>query len=322
MINFLRNFLVHAAIILSIASCNTNNDQASYTVGIINLNENLDPIFAAFKTDMARRGYTAGTNITYLYNGALKSPKEIDQEVLAMLEADVDLLLTMTTPVTKKAQKMTAGSKVPILFAPVFSPVSSGVVDSLARPGTNATGIKVRGSTAKTLEWFLKAVPSAKRIFVPFHHTDQAAIQTLEDLQMAATSLDIELITKNVTDEEELLKVLTDMPHDIDAVWLTHSHLIISNVEKIVARATALRKPVVSSTGQHSKGVMLCYAMDLEMAGRQASRMADRILKGTSPATMPVETADYFLGLNLQSAQAIGLTIPDDIISQADFIVR
>jgi putative ABC transport system substrate-binding protein len=322
MINLLRNLLVPAAIILSIVSCSNNNDQASHTVGIINLTANLDPIVSAFTEDMALRGHKDGTNITYIYNGALKSPKEIDQEVLSMLAADVDLLITMTIPVTKKAQKMTASRNLPILFAPVFSPISSGVVDSMARPGANTTGIKVRGSTAKALEWFLKAAPSAKRIFVPFHHTDPAAIQTLEDLQMAATSLNVELITKNVTNEEEILKVLTDMPHDIDAVWLTHSHLIISNVEQIVARATALHKPVVSSTGQYTKGVMLCYAMAPEMVGKQASRMADKILTGTSPATMPVETADYFLGLNLMTAQAIGLKIPDDIISQADFIVR
>ena len=149
-----------------------------------------------------------------------------------MLDSDVDLLLTLTTPVTKKAKKMTKGSKLPILFAPVFSPVTAGVIDSLASPGGNVTGIKTRGSTGKALEWFLKAVPSAKRIFVPFHYTDKAAIQTVQDLKKAANFFNIELITKKIGNEEELDKILTDIPDDIDAVWVTHSHLIISNVNK------------------------------------------------------------------------------------------
>ncbi len=322
MITLIKNLVLNLAVLATVLSCSGNSRQENYTVGIINLNSNLEPLISEFKKDMVLRGYNPGENITYLYNGVLKNKKQIEQEVLAMVDSDVDLFLTVTTPVTKKVKTMLEGSKLPILFAPVFSPVASGVVDSLASPGGNVTGIKVRGSSGKTLEWFLKAVPSVKRIFVPFHHTDKAATQTLEDLKKAADFFHIELVIENLSNEDELDRVLADIPDNIDGVWVTHSHLIISNIKKIVASAIALNKPVISSAGQCEKGVMLCYAPSLGKIGKQASRMADKILKGASPAAIPVETADYFLGLNLKTAHTIGIKIPNAVISQADNVLR
>ena len=323
MIKTLTHLLLMLIVAATLLSCSHNAQQENYTVGIINLNQNLEPVIAAFKKDMALRGYKPGVNITYIYNGALANRQQIDQEVLHMVDSDIDLLFTVTTPVTKKVKVMTKGIDLPVLFAPVFSPVSSGIVDSLARPGGNVTGIKTRGSSAKALEWFVKAIPSIKRIFVPFHYTDKAAIQSLADLQEAAAVLHIELITAKLSNEQELNTILSDIPDDIDAVWLTHSYLIITNTEKIVAAATALKKPVGSSAaGQYKKGLTLSYGPSQEGIGQQAARMADKMLKGVSPAAMPVETADYFLGLNLQNARTLGIKIPDNTISQADFVIR
>lgn len=318
-INFWRPLLL--ILILGIVSC-SRQEPKNYTIGIINLNSNLDGIIYSLKKGLAERGYKPGVNTTYLYSGSLKNPKLIDQEVKNMLKTGVDLIITMTTPATKKLKEMPEVSHLPILFVPVFSPESSGLVDSIAAPGGHLTGIKTRGSTGKTLEWFLKISPTAKRIFVPFHHTDTAAIETLEDLEVAANFFNLELIIRNLSTEQELKEVLADIPVGTDALWMTHSHLIVSNINKIITAANALRIPTISSTGQTKKGAMVCYAPSHEKLGRQASRMADKILKGADPATLPVETADYFLGLNLVTAKAIGLKIPADIISQADIVIR
>lgn len=312
----------HGVILLLLMSCSPVQKQQHYTIGIINLSHNLDRVILALEKELDVYGDKDGATITYLYNGPLAGPNRIEQEVAAMLNADVDLIFSMTTPATKKVQEMTRGSSLPVFFGPVFSPVTSGIVDSLAAPGGNMTGIKVRGSTGKALEWFLKAMPPAKRILVPFHYTDEAAIQTVEDLEIAAQALNVELVLQKLKNTEELDTILAELPADIDAVWVTHSYLIISNIKKIITAATALKKPVISSTGQYQKDVMLCYAMSHEKMGKQAARMIYKLLKGASPATMPVETADYFLGLNLKSARMIGMTIPDDVISQADFIIR
>ncbi len=314
--------LLIAAILAIFSSCSSNQKQKHYIIGIINLNANLDRAISEFKRSMNQYGYTEGSNITYIYNGALKNPQQIDQELATLLKSDIDLLLTLTTPVAKRVQQLTKDSDLPILFAPVFSPVSAGIVDSLASPGGHITGIKSRGSTGKALEWFLKTVPSAKRIFVPFHYTDKAAVETLADLQEAASFFNVELIVKQIASKEELDTVLAHIPADIDAIWVTHSHLIISNIQKIVGTATLLKKPTISSTDQSTAGVMLCYAMSQDMIGKQASRMADKIFKGASPAIIPVESADFFLGLNLKTAKAINIKIPDDIISQAEFVTR
>lgn len=322
MLKTIKALLLIAAILPIFTSCGTNQKPENYSIGIINLNANLDRVISEFKQGMSQYGYIEGSNITYIYNGALKNPQQIDQEVVNLLKADINLLLTLTTPVTRRAKQLTKNSNLPVLFAPVFSPVASGIVDSLASPGGNITGIKTRGSTGKALEWFLKSVPSAKRIFVPFHYTDNAATQTVADLQEAASFFNVKLITEKIASEEELDTLLAHIPTDIDGIWVTHSHLIISNIKKIVAAATLLKKPVISSTDQSTAGVMLSYAMSQDMIGRQASRMADKILSGVSPSVIPVESADYFLGLNLKTAKAINIRIPDDIISQAKFVTR
>lgn len=322
MVKTIKHLLLILVTLATISSCSTNQEPESYTIGIINLNANLDRVISEFKKGMKQYGYTEGNNITYVYKGALKNPQQIDQELANLLKTDINLLLTLTTPVTRRAKQLTKDSSLPILFAPVFSPVSASIVDSLANPGGNITGIKSRGSTGKALEWFLKTVPSAKRIFVPFHYTDKAAIQTVTDLQEAASFFNIELITRKITSAEELNTALAHIPADIDGIWVTHSHLIISNIKKIVAAATLQKKPVISSTDQSTAGVTLCYATSHDMIGRQASRMADKILRGASPAAIPVESADYFLGLNLKTAKAINIRIPDDIISQATFVTR
>lgn len=317
-----KTLLAIAAILAILTSCGTNQKPENYRIGIINLNASLERTISEFKQGMNQYGYIEGSNITYIYNNSLKNPQQIDQEVANLLKADIDLLLTITTPVTSRAKQLTKNNNLPIIFSPVFSPVASGIVDSLASPGGNITGIKARGGTGKALEWFLKSVPSAKRIFVPFHYTDKAAAQTVTDLHEAASFFNVELIIEKIASEEELDALLDHIPADIDGIWVTHSHLINSNINKIVAAATLLKTPVISSTDQSWAGAMICYAMSQEMIGRRASRMADKILHGVSPSAIPVESADYFLALNLKTAKAINIRITDDIISQAKFVIR
>ena len=96
----------------------------------------------------------------------------------------------------------------------------------------------------------------------------------------------------------------------------------MSNFDIIVASASALNKPVISPSSQHNKGVMLTYGVSKNMIGKQASRMTDKLLKGISPSVIPIETAEFFIGLNVKTAKKIGVSIPTHILNQAEFIVR
>ena len=162
--------LVLLLFICVIVGC-TNNKSSSktFTVGVVNLNEDHEKIFLGFKMGLAELGYTEGKNITYIYNGTRSKAPELENDLQSFIDQKIDLILSITTPATKKAKKMTAGTGIPVVFAPVFDPVKSGIVGSLVKPGGNLTGIKVGGHSAKALDWLLKVAPDIKNIFVPLH---------------------------------------------------------------------------------------------------------------------------------------------------------
>ena len=185
------------------------------------------------------------------------------------------------------------------------------------------TGVKVRGSTAKALEWLLKITPDVKNIFLPFHITDKAACLTVEDLQTTADKLNITVITEDITTGEELEAALTRIPADADAIWLTCSHLLFSNVDKIVKAAEERKIPVASSTHSRQRsGILVAYGEHDIRLGKQAARLADKLLKGASPGTVPVENAEYILVVNLETAAKLGITVPETVLKQADNIIR
>lgn len=293
-----------------------------FTVGIVNPSSGLEGVVEGFKDGMAQRGYTEGKNITYIYDGALDSKEQITPAAQKIIASNVDLIYTLTTPGTKKVKEAAVGTGIPIVFAPVFSPVDSGIVDSLTRQSENITGIRVRGSSAKALEWLLAIVPSVKNIYIPFHYKDNAANQTVEDLSAAAEKLGINLTSSKLDTVEELDKVMANIPDNVDAVWVTHSHLIISNIEKIVEAANRKKLPVAASSSLHEFGVLVSYGIVNYKLGQQASRLADQILKGASAKDLPIESSEYHLGINLQAGKELGIRVPDAILKQAEFIVR
>lgn len=310
------------AVLLFSYSCDLKKEK-TYVVGIINPSSGLADVVKGFKEGMEARGYVEGKNTTYLYDGPLQDINKVEPAVTDMLSKNADLIYSLTTPASRKLKKAITNTDTPGIFAPVFDPVNAGIVDSLARPGGQMTGVMVRGSTAKALEWLLAIAPDVKRIFIPFHITDKAACLTVEDLTETADKLGIKLITEDVTTTEELETALAGIPADTDAVWLTCSHLLFSNVDKIVKAAEDRKIPVASSTHSRKRsGILVAYGEDDVLLGKQAARLADKILKGKSPGMVPVETAEYILVVNLETAAKLGITIPDTVLKQADIIVR
>lgn len=312
-----------SAICIVSAGCErTPSREKHHRIGIINPSAALEKTVKGFKQGMKEFGYKEGENTTYIYDGPLSGINQVDAIAKDMVAKNVDLIFSLTTPGTKRVKSVVAGTNIPVVFAPVYSPETSGIVESLAAPGGNITGVKVRGSTAKALGLLHETIPGMRRIFVPFHMTDDAACMTVADLKEAAAKLNVEVVTDDLTTSDELKAVLAAIPEDVDALFLTCSHLLYSHVDIIVSAAMARKLPVASTTYLYHSGVLLSYGADYSRMGEQTSRLADKILHGLLPADLPVETADYFLGINLRTANALGIHVPDDILIQADFIER
>ena len=314
--------LVILLLFMSIGCTKVSQNGKTYTVGVVNLNADHEKILSGFKKGLAELGYAEGQNITYIYNGVRSRVTDIESDLKSFVDQKVDLILSITTPATKKAKQMTTGTGIPVVFAPVFDPVDSGIVESLIKTRNNLTGIKVGGNSGKALDWLLKIAPDIKTISVPFNSNNKATVQSLQDLQQTADKIGVALIVHEVNNREDLEYLFENLPPQADALWLLNSHFLVKHTDLFVAAAVRHRLPIGSGTSQVDDGVLVTYGQDTFRTGELAAVLAHKIFQGVSPESLPVETTDFFLGINLKTANAIGVDISNDILHVADTIIR
>ena len=324
---FRKSFLfISLCIMLSLllAACGTPQPQ-TFTVGVVNLTPTLNPTFDGFKAGMAELGYVEGENVTYIYEGPVGAIDALEPAIQKLMEAKPDLVLSISTPATLRAKAALEGTDIPLVFSPVNDPVGSGVVDSLRNPGGNLTGVKGGGGGAipKTVEWLLTVVPDTTRLFVLHNPEDNSSVQALAELNETAAKLGVELVVREVRTPDEIMAAMESIPEDVDAIFIPPSGPITANIADIVEAAIERDLPIATSVGPLVQaGVQITYGTDHYRMGEHVARLADQILQGTDPADLPVETAEFYLSINLQTAETIGLDIPDDILRQADTVVR
>lgn len=305
-----------------ISACNASDQNKVYKIGVINLAPVLEPVFDSFKTEMTQLGYIEGENITYIYNGPAGSIADLDAGAQALIDADVDLILSLSTPATQAIIRAT--DEIPIIFAPINDPIASGLVDNLMQPGGNATGIMFGAQEEKRFDWFLRVAPDAKRIYVPYNANDASAVATLNKITAAAPKYGVEIVEVPVEDSDQITAAIENIPADVDAIYMFPDSLVMSRVAEFAAKALELDLPTsVPDDKAVPGGILMSFGMRLDGAGKQAARLADQVLMESANAgDLPVESAEFFLVINLKTAQEIGLEIPDEILEQADTIIR
>jgi len=307
-----------------IFSCTGCNKTKIFVIGIVNVNPGLKSVVDGFKSGLAKSGFVEGENVRYVHKNPQDSTDQIDAALKDLLTQKADLLLTITTHATQRARLAVRGSKIPVVFAPVFSPVESGLVNSLVRPGGNLTGIQVGGNIAKALEWHKAFFPKSKRILVPCKCEEENRVQeqSFSELRNAASKFGIELVVAEFQTLNDLKAIMADIPKDIDSIWLLNSPFAVSRIEIFTEAAIKCKLPLSTGTSQSRVGVLMSYGQNAFRTGEQASRLAHKILDGAPPSDLPVETSDFYLTINLKTARAIGIKVPDTLLQQADSIVR
>ncbi len=313
--------IISLTLLLLSYSCQRQTEK-TYVIGYINPNPEEEEGAQGFLHNMPKFGFIEGKNTTYMKFES-RDLKNMEAALREMSSKPVDLIFAMTTPAVKLTEKATRGTNIPVIFIQ-YDAVKSGVVRSLTRPGGNITGIELRGSTQKSLEFLLAIVPGTKHLFVPVKFDTGGAYHSLEDLKKEASRFGLDLTVAEVARIEDLRSAMSSMPEDTNAIFLLHSWLVGSNVDIVIDNAIKRRIPVISAGHvDFNNGLVLSYAPMDDRTGLQAARMANSILNNDiHPADLPVETADFFLGINLKTARSIGIKIPNEILEQADFIIR
>ncbi len=309
-----------AMILIAIPSCK-KPEKRTYVIGYVNSNPEEEKGSQGFLSNMPNYGYIEGQNVTYI-RSETRDKKIMENALREMVAKKVDLIFAITTPAAVMARKITEGTNIPVVFV-MYDAVGAGVVKSLINHGGNMTGVQLMGSMPKALQCMLAIRPGAKHMWVPVCFDTGAADLSLADLKLGASKRGLRLTVSKVETADELHSALSSMPKGVDGIFILHSWLVGCNVKAVLDEAVRRKIPVVSAGHVHfDDGLILSYGPRNERTGPQAARLADKILHGTPAADLPVETSEFFLGINLKTAGATGLRISDDILRQADFIVR
>ena len=281
---------------------------------------------AAFQQGLQQLGWSDGRNVHIDTRWATTKPDDIRRHAaeLAALAPDVILAGTGTATVAPLLQ---ATRTVPIVFAVVIDPVGAGFVDSLARPGGNATGFTVfeYGMSGKWLELLKQIAPAVTRAAVLRDPTIASGIGQFAAVQAVAPSLGVDLSAVDVRDAGEIERAVTAFARSSNGgLIVTASALATRHRDLIIALAARLRLPAVYPYRFFvTVGGLISYGPDFVDQYRQAAGYVDRILKGEKPAELPVQAATkYELAINLKTAKALGLTVPPAVLARAGEVIE
>jgi putative ABC transport system substrate-binding protein len=234
----------------------------------------------------------------------------------------------IVTPVSAAASKaaQTATNQIPIVFIGAGDPVGSGLVQSLARPGGNVTGVADLEAdlVPKRMEIFRDLIPGLKRVLVPYDAANADAVAQMAVVRVAAQRLGLTLLERPVRGEEEARAAISDLRKgDADGIFSLRS--LTSNIPGFMLEiATRGVMPTMFHVPFFvERGGLASYSPDTYELGKQAARLVDKLVKGTKPADLPVEQPLKFeLVLNLKTAKALGLTVPPAVLVRADRIIE
>ena len=278
----------------------------------------------AFRQGLLEVGYTDGRNIRIEERWADGRPERFQNLLADLLRLKVDVLVAASTPGAVAAKQATP--TVPIVFVGVSDPVGLSLVESLARPGGNLTGLSTASGerfAGKWVELLKEVAPQASRVAVLFNPLQPTP--ALLAMEMAAMTLGMRLHEIDVRDESELDAAFTTMARDgAKGLVVVTDPFTLRNRARIVGLAATRHLPAVYGFGEFARtGGLMAYGPNVREMFRRAATYVDRILKGAKPADLPVEQPTKFeLVINLRTAKALGLTIPPSLLLRADEVIQ
>jgi putative tryptophan/tyrosine transport system substrate-binding protein len=270
-------------------------------------------------------GYVEGQNLSIEYRFAGENPERFDLLAMELVRLAPDVIVTVATPATLAARRAT--SSIPIVVATAGDLVRSGVVQSLARPGGNVTGVTLYSVelSQKRLEVLREAIPSVKRVGVLGNANNLYNRLQWDDTQPAGGSLGLELRPIFANGVSDLEAVFSDLEKEhLDALVLLSDATFNSERHRIARLADALRIPTMHDAREFVEaGGLISYGPNIPALSRQAATFVDKILKGALPADLPVEQPSIFeLVVNQRAARLLNLTIPPTLLARADEVIE
>ncbi len=278
----------------------------------------------AFREGLHELGWVEGRNIVIEYRWTEGRFDRLPGLADELLRLNVDLIVAPTSIYTEAAKRAT--STVPIVFASHADPIGSGHVLSLARPGTNATGLTIvmSESMAKSLELLKGAIPGLTRVAVILDPATPSHVPALAAVEATSRALGLRLQRMGIGSAPEIEGAFSAIVRErAGAVLILSTPLFMGVAKQLAAVALRHKLPTMFGPREHvDAGGLMSYSPDRADLYRRAAAYVDKILKGANPAGLPVQQASKFeLVINLKTAKALGLTIPPSLLLRADQVI-
>ena len=279
----------------------------------------------AFRQGLRAHGYIEGRNILLEYRWAEGRQERLPELAQDLIRLKLDVIVTISAPAIAALKRATTA--IPIVFAGTSDPVRTGFVASLARPGGNLTGLSLLAPdlAGKRLELIKSVVPTASRVAMLWNASDEGMAIRVKEAQLAAPTLQVALLSpelRTLADlENAFVALIRDRP---DALLIFVDPFTLHHRQQIVEFAAKTRLPAVYEDRIFAKaGGLMSYGPSVQDNCRRAATYVDKILKGAKPGDLPIEQPTKFeLIINLKTANALGLTIPESFLLRADQVIE
>jgi putative tryptophan/tyrosine transport system substrate-binding protein len=297
----------------------------TYRIGVIQSAAPFSAVVEGLRNGLKELGYEDGKQVRLEIRdtkGDLNAVKEAAQT----FERDkVNLIYVVGTSAAVAVKEST--SDTPIVFAVAGDPTNNGLIQSFAKPGGRLTGVYYLtvDLTPKRLEILKEILPKLRRVLAFYNPKNPISIEAAKLGRDAAQQMNIQFIERQVTSVDELRSVLQKLkPGETDAYFYVSDAMIMDNVQTIIQ--TTLEKKLPTMFTEQSlvaAGGLASYGQNFREVGRMSAKYVQKVLTGTRPQDLRVETADKFeMAINLKTAKQIGLTIPPNVLARADKVIR
>jgi putative ABC transport system substrate-binding protein len=318
---------------LLIAHSFTAEAQQAKKVSRIGYLSNSDPALESTRSEAIRQalrevGYIEGQNIATEYRYAEGKQERYPELADELVRLKVDIIVVAGGGSWVQAAKNATKTIPIVMVGPGVDPVEFGLVESLARPGGNITGITNlnRELSGKRLELLKEAIPKIARVAVLYDPANQTSVREVKEiLPVSAAALNVPTQFWEVRGVDDFEKVFAALDKErSDGVYCAGGPLMRANANRIADAALKNRLPSVYTNKEYvDAGGLMSYGADLADSYRRVATYVDRILKGAKPAELPVEQPTKFeLVINLKTAKQIGVTIPPSVLARADRVIK
>jgi len=282
-------------------------------------------VLTAFREGLRTQGYIDGRNIQVDTQSLVDRYDRLPEAAARLVNQKVDVIVSYGATATLAARRAT--STIPIVMITGGDPVKLGVVATLARPGGNVTGVTFMAPEldGKRLEILKEMVPGIRRIGMLFNPESASEVAAIVRREAAARQLNMEVQRFELRLQSEIDAVISGItPQKVEALVVVPSTMFVANRKQLVAAIAKIRLPAIyASTDDTDAGGLISYGPKVPEGFHRAAGQVDKLLKGAKPGDIPVEQATKFeLAVNLQTARALDIAIPQSLLLRADKVIQ